>query len=509
MARPRHARSRPNIRAVLQRLRHRPSLPRARAERAALGTALTAVAGLALYAVAPERHRFPAAIVTITAFGLVPVLLPATRLHTERPACPHNWVTLLFFFQLVVDPLLLAFSGPYINTLPGLPPDGATNVAMGFAVVAYVAFGAGSELAARRRPDAPVPGRTEPWTDRPWRVAALCLVAGVAGLFLAFRTPHHLLEYFRNASGHVGVATQAGQSGATKSASVALRAFLGFAVIVPFCAWLDRPRRSGWRLVLVTALVIVLVIPLNATFSYNRAAFVAPVLAIVGAIGARTARIRLLPLLAVGLIALVALTGYRAYRNSGDSLSQLVTSSKAQTHLIHHVSLSHEIQIYTNAPQYLGYLLDRTAFGASPHYGRTLVASVMFPVPALGAPFRNDSGVTIFNHLIYGPTSSDADQVIPFQGELLLDFSYIGIVVGFFVFGVSVDAVDRRFLRSGSSLEAFAWMYAGIWLGFLVVGSIEVVSQVALYFFWPLVLIWAAHRWRARSERLATGATAS
>ena len=468
---------------------------------------VVALIGLALYAAAPERSRFPAAIVTIAAFGVVPVLFPATRVRTTRAVCPQNWITLLFFFQLVVNPLLLAFSGPYLNTLPALPPDSATNVAMGLSLLAYSAYAVGLETAARWRPIGLIPARTEPWTDRPWRVSALCLGAGIVGLFLAFG-PQHLLDYFRNASGHVGVANQVGESGATVSASVALRAFLGFAVIVPFCAWLDTRRRSGWRLAVVTLAVCVLVIPLNGTFSYNRAAFVAPVIALVGAIGARTMRLRILPLLVIGLVALVALTGYRAYRNSGYSVAQIITSSKAQSSLIHHVSLSKEIQIYTNAPQYLGYLVDRTGYGASPHYGRTVVSAVMFPVPALGTPFRPDSGVTIFNHLIYGSASSNADQVIPFQGELLLDFSYIGVVLGFVALGFAVHEVDRRFLLSGSSLEAFAWQYAGVWLGFLVVGSIEVVSQVTLYFFWPLILIWGVHRWQTRRHAAAMSGAA-
>ena len=209
---------------------------------------------------------------------------------------------------------------------------------------------------------------------------------------------------------------------------------------------------------------------------------------------------------AMAVLSLALLTGFRAYRNSSYSLGEILTSSKARSSLVAHVNLSKEVQIYTNAPQYLAYLLDRTGFGADPRYGRTVVASVMYPVPKLGSPFRSDSGVAIFNHLIYGPASTDVDQVIPFQGELFLDFSYVGVLLGFLVFGMIVTRVQRAFERSRSSLEAFTWQYAGIWSGFLVVGSVAVVSQTALYFFWPVIILVGLRRWRDRHSPSALAA---
>jgi hypothetical protein len=481
-------------------------------DRASTGTLLTAIAAVTLYAFSPQRARYPAAMPAIAAFGLVPFLLPATKVRIDKPVCPQNWVSLLFFFQLVVNPLLLAFSGPYINTLPILPTDQAINIALLVAVIAFCSYAVGLQLASGRARTAKSPlaaGQTQ-WTNYPWRVAGIYLVLGLIGLFIAFRTPHNLISYFRNASVHVGALNQQGQAGASKVASVILRAFLGFAVIVPFCAWLDRePRPRGLKLISVTVVAALLVLVSNATFSYNRAAFVAPLIALAGALGARTLRLRLSLLLLTGLAALAVLTGFRAYRNSPYSLGQILTSSRARSSLVSHVSVSKEIQIYSNAPQYLGYLLDRTGFGANPKYGRTLIASLMYPVPALGAPLRSYSGVEIFNHLIYGPSSTDMDQVIPFQGELFLDFSYAGVVAGYLAFGLLMGSVQRAFQRSRSTFEAFTWQYTGIWLGFLVVGSIAVVSQTALYFFWPMIILAGLHRWSRRHSRPSRTAVAA
>jgi hypothetical protein len=151
--------------------------------------------------------------------------------------------------------------------------------------------------------------------------------------------------------------------------------------------------------------------------------------------------------------------------------------------------------VYTAAPQYLGYLLDRTRYGRDPHYGRTLVSSAMFPVPRLGAPFRHSSGLAIYNDAVYGPIGR-GDLVTPFQGELFLDFTFGGVAAGYLILGLLISRVQRSFERAPEAFAAYVWQYAGIWLGFLVIGSLAVVSQIAIYFFWP-ALVYALLRQRA------------
>ena len=61
----------------------------------------------------------------------------------------------------------------------------------------------------------------------------------------------------------------------------------GFAVLAPFARGSTRVgARAGASVVTTSAGGVVLVLVLNATFSYNRAAFVAPVIALVGVLGA-------------------------------------------------------------------------------------------------------------------------------------------------------------------------------------------------------------------------------
>ena len=474
----------------------RPALPRLRPlaprlDGATLAALTVGLAALVLYAASPNRDRFFASLAAILCFASAPAFFPSVRAQLDTPVCPLNWVLLVFFFQLVIDPLMVCYSGPFVNTLPVLPSNDAVNASLLVSLVAWAAFVAGSEVALRWEPVTPrfvraLLSRSRPQVA-PNRIALVFALIGVVGLGLAFHSPGALLDYFHRAGSHVGVENNAGNSGLVQSASVLLRPFLAFALIIPWCGWIDR-RRPDQRLVWRTLAIMALVLLASATYSYNRAAAVTPLVAMGAVYGLRVLRLRFWVLLVGAVLALGLLTAARAYRNTNFTISQLITSSSARQAVLANVDLNHEIQIYTSAPQFLGYLLEHTGWGNDPHYGRTLVSSAMFPVPRLGAPFRATSGVAIYNHLIYGQQSSDTDQVVPFQGELFMDFTFPGVVAGYLCLALGLRRLQRGFERSASAFAAFAWQYGAIWVGFLVIGSLAVFSQVAIYFFWPLVV---------------------
>ena len=425
-------------------------------DRASLVALAIGLAALVLYAVAPNRDRFAASLATILCFALAPSLFPSVRARLGTPVCPLNWVLLLFLFQLVIDPLLVCYSGPFVNTLPVLPSDAAVNASLFVSVVAWAAFVAGSEIALRWQPTMPSFVRAQLSRFRPEvapnRIAVVFALIGVAGMGLAFHSPGALYDYFHKAGGHVGAKNNLANSGLAQSASVLLRPFLAFALIVPWCGWVDR-RRADQRLVWRTLGIMVLVLLASATYSYNRAAAVTPLLAMIAVYGLRVLRLRFGAICVVVVLSLGLLTAARAYRNTNFTISQVITSPHALRAVLAKVNLNHEIQIYTSAPQFLGYLLEYTGWGSDPHYGRTLVSSVMFPVPHLGAPFRATSGPVIYNHLIYGEQSKDTDQIAPFQGELFLDFTFPGIVAGYLCLALGLRQVQRWFERSANALS--------------------------------------------------------
>ena len=122
-----------------------------------------------------------------------------------------------------------------------------------------------------------------------------------------------------------------------------------------------------------------------------------------------------------------------------------------------------------------------------------------YPVPVLGSYFRADSAVTLYNHLIYKSDVS-LDQIVPFAGELFLDFHLIGVVIGYGLLGRTVNTLQIRFLRSPNAFEAYLWCLVGLWTSFLVIGNLAILSQICLYFFWPFYLygigvLWSGARW--------------
>ena len=142
-------------------------------------------------------------------------------------------------------------------------------------------------------------------------------------------------------------------------------------------------------------------------------------------------------------------------------------------------------QVYLGSPQFLGFFLEQTDFGLRLNWGQTLLSSLLYPVPILGKLFRPTSGYLLYNLIIYGVPGM-TDQVVPFQGELFLDFHIVGIGLGYFLLGYIIAKLQSAFDRAHNSFEAFSFSYMAIWMLFLIVGSLAVTSQIYLYFLWPI-----------------------
>lgn len=82
--------------------------------------------------------------------------------------------------------------------------------------------------------------------------------------------------------------------------------------------------------------------------------------------------------------------------------------------------------------------------------------------------------------------STFADQIPPFQGELILNFGYPGVALGFLVLGWLAGWIRQGFRRSSGAVESFVWMYVGYWFAFLVPGGLAGLAQTFIYFFWPV-----------------------
>ena len=169
--------------------------------------------------------------------------------------------------------------------------------------------------------------------------------------------------------------------------------------------------------------------------------------------------------------------------------------------------VSEEFQVYACAPQFLGYFLEQTGWGKTLYWGSTLIGSALHPVPLLGKGFRDSSGVAIYNRAIYGDTGTE-DQIVPFQGELFVNFHLAGVIAGYFALGIVVGEFQRRFESAGSAFAAFSIHYISLWVAILIIWSLAVLSQILVFFCWPIYVYVAWNwikQWAANERRLPAG----
>jgi len=446
---------------------------------------------------APSHHRFGGAILSSFAFAAVVTWLPKCRPVAKALLCPWNWALLVFAFQLIVLPLLINLVGPAVGVLPALPSTFAVNMAMVLNTLAFVTACVTYSCVASSRaaPDSGWLERLGHGTDatrkRRTRWVVLFGLFGLAGVFLSFGTFASLLEYFNDPAYYRErlldlSSTLRGVSGTF------LKPFLGFAVIMLWCECMDaggKKDSSRLRRSIAAVLMLVGVVVCFSLFSYNRGAVAVPLIAVATASFAKGDKVAWRTILSVGLIVLILSPIYAVYRSGSQLGVDVLAESNSWEMLTGKLDIYDVVEMYGGAPQYLGFLLERTNWGAEPHWGTVTASSILSPVPVLGKSFRRESGWAVYNRMIYG-TDAIEDQNVPFLGEAFLDLHITGVVLFFAMFGWVLSRLQRAFERSRSSLEIYIWQYLSVWICFLILWSVAVTSQVLVYFCWPIYLFW-------------------
>jgi len=204
-----------------------------------------------------------------------------------------------------------------------------------------------------------------------------------------------------------------------------------------------------------------------------------------------------LPLLVVAAIAGVGPVMFvRVFRTGTAEAHELSSfSSVAGAFDSMGLGVSDELQTYAQAPQFVGFMLERAESGASP---LMVVNSVLSPVPLVGKSFREMSGTAFYNRQIYG--SGASDQIAPLEGELYLSLGLPGLCLVFVFIGAALSRLNRAFLAAASPFDSYAAMFVSVWMAYAVQGGIASIAQTLLYFGPPLMVYrWGSHGGRARN----------
>ena len=454
---------------------------------------------------ASSGQQFPGVILSTFVFAAVLTWLPRCRPLVETPLCPWNWALFVFSLQLVWLPLLIALDRPVSQVLPPLPSPVAINLALVLSCLAFfiscavyshlskfeiVRPGAGYGTGDVREPTRD--GSTRYGSAR-WEAAAALL--GITGVFFSFGDIAGIIAYFNDPGFYRDYFSDASSTG-RGLAAVLLKPFLGFAVIMMWCKWLDLGREdSSWlRRALPTILMFVGVVISFSFFSYNRGAFAVPLVAVAAVASARRDKLSWRIIATAGVLVFALLPAYAVYRSGTELGDTLLVQPDLPETLMDNVDVSDIVQMYGGAPQYLGFLLESTHWGRDPHWGSVTVSSILSPLPVLGKSFRQQSGFALYNRLIYG-TSEIADQNVSFVGETFLDFHIVGVVAGYAMLGWILYRLQRAFGKARSSFDRYIWQYLCIWICFMIFGSIGVTSQILLYLCWPIYAFWCTRKW--------------
>ena len=440
----------------------------------------------------PTKETYPLVIAGVLTFFIGQIVWFRSRLRMDSPLCPINLATLLFAILLIVNPMLGLFWGFQPGMLLLLPNDQYINLAIAFSSLGYLCFVISYHYCSAR-----IGGRLSrlPYEQRPayypyramGAIAVLYLAAGLLGLIGTYGNLNQYLEYlntpsFKKTLENIGEGTYSGALGTI------FRPFFGVGLVLAWCIWIDRNKVVNQAIaILGTIGLLGLLFVANA--SYNRATVVGPIVAVAATYSSRVRRLSFRFLLLAGTAVLTLALLWGEYRATNLTLSDLLTTN-GLSRLIESSDVLSNVEVYGGGPQFLGFLVQEIDRNDIPlHWGQSLVASLLHPVPVLGKPFRELSTVTFYNKLIYGYVDS-SDQVVPFLGELYVNFHVVGIVVGFGLLGYVISIFQRRYESAENSFETYAWFFVSMWTLFLVVGSVAVVSQMCVYFFWPFYGYW-------------------
>jgi len=452
--------------------------------------------------------RVPLLGVPMAVVLLSQMFIPAARPRLDHSLSPRNFLLALFFIQLLVIPLFIITVGLAPGVLIRLPSDASLSEAAIIQTIAYLSCVTGLAVTGRARRDSLSPLDTDrelTSTSRPppaILLVAVALAVGTIGAFLRFGSLSNLVGYFSGTSSVVyGLSNPSvGQTTVSESISVILLPFLGVAFVLAGCRMIDRvsPRGGRSRAVVLWGITIAGVTAAYGLFSYNRASFVMPLLAIAATYSVRRRRLPVALIAAGGVFLVVAVSAVGSFRTAYFSQSAGLSDSASAG-----ADLNQTLQVYGQGPQFLGYLLENTPPDVVPMGPQPLVASALSPLPVLGRDYRSASSTELYNLLVRGQFIT-GDQIVPFAGELFWSFFLYGVVAGYLILGLVVAWIDGISRSARGALATFTASYAGFWTAFLVIGSISILSQVAIYFLPPLVLaLFADHllskpRWRTR-----------
>jgi|GEM_PF-5243410 len=402
------------------------------------------------------------------------------RFNPQEIFVPGNIFQFIWYVLCVALPIYISVFQPSVRPLPALPSSGSVNMAIVLIATSYFSASIGGIFYNSLRDLRQINISKTIDSLNETGLLALAKTAIVLGIIgVAFLTKNALgSSSINNAYSTYLV----GSSSWSKLVSILLPPFLIYGVVLFGSLQVIQDR---YRFIFGFPLLILVTLPLTL-FRLNRAALFLPVfcyLAIFLRVKSKAKFVIIWgAILLIGGLAAFSLAEYRAKQivTKGGQLSATAVGFQ------HNPSVITSIQNYLNAPQYLGYALEEI-----PSSNISLITplkSIAAPLPKLSKwdADRTD-GTSNLNLSI--SNIRDFDQVLSPIIESWISLGFIGLFVTFFMQGIFISILRRRFSESRNQFRRYFLLYTSIWISLFPCLSYLVLSQITFYVLMPPLLL--------------------
>lgn len=451
----------------------------------------------AAYLLFNEQYDLPVLPLLAILCPLVPTLLREAMLDREHLLSPHNIALFTFYLAIFGEPINVSVYGTRGLISRHLYfSDAALTQAILLTSFGYLCYCIGFAL-TRRQTKAAAPCWRATHGATIWLAIAF-VVIGVVALMV-----YHggFAEYFEYLASPASRRRFDELRGSTVAGAIGiwLKPFLGFGWAALWCVFIDRFRRTVPPAVLAVATLAFMPLLILAVASYNRASMLIP---LIGVLSVFSSRVRQIPAyivaVIIGLLLAVAVF-WGSYRSHGEPLSAVLTAD-GLARLVNQTDKGAEFASILVAGTALDRNVDTTLY-----FGKTLIYSILSPIPVLGKQFRDENGQAVYNRLIYGNVDV-SDQVIPFYFELFVNFHLPGIALGYAILGYIVCRFHAAFNRGimESAVQGYMLFSLSFWFSAVVAHSIGVVAQMCVFVFPAPLIVLIAMRTLGRRDASAT-----
>ena len=229
-------------------------------------------------------------------------------------------------------------------------------------------------------------------------------------------------------------------------------------------------------LLLISSCLLVLLFSLNS----NRQSMIYPLVALIVGFS-KYIKFKSFPIVAFGLISLYFVFTFSNIRS--------VNNSQSNKSLKNTEEIIKDVQVYAGGAQVVApvFKYDGLKF--------TIFNSFISSFPILGTPYREESGVILYNYLFYGYTGV-VDQVFLTQAECYLNGGYPLIIFFFIIVGYYYSKLNKLFFSRINSqfLYVVALYYIILLFNSTILLGFQVMGQFLFYNSLPALIILKFYR---------------